>query len=127
MNWPYVQNNLSFVLFNDLGNVFDTPRHLFEGMGRLHETGVADCRSTVIPPQGMPAKSPCDFNYLVAAVGTGVHYKTPIGPVRLDFGYNLNPAVFPVRQMPDKLHKTAVPHIETVRRFNIFFSIGQTF
>ena len=127
VNWPYVQNNLSFVLFNDLGNVFDTPRHLFEGMGRLHETGVADCRSTVIPPQGMPAKSPCDFNYLVAAVGTGVHYKTPIGPVRLDFGYNLNPAVFPVRQLPDKLHKTAVPHIETVRRFNIFFSIGQTF
>ena len=29
------------------------------------------------------------------AVGIGVHYKTPIGPIRLDFGYNLNPPAFP--------------------------------
>ena len=37
----------------------------------------------------------CDFNYVSHAVGIGVHYKTPIGPIRLDFGYNLNPPAFP--------------------------------
>jgi outer membrane protein insertion porin family len=126
VNWPYVGDNLSFVIFNDLGNVFDTPRHLLSGMGRLHETGVTDCRSTTIPPPGMPTKSPCDFNYLAAAVGTGVHYRTPIGPVRIDLGYNLNPAVFPIRNNTGA-NNVIAPHIETLRRLNIFFSIGQTF
>ena len=126
VNWPYVGDNLSFVIFNDIGNVFDTPRHLLEGMGRLHQTGVQDCRSTVIPTQAMPTKSPCDFNYLVAAAGTGVHYKTPIGPVRIDLGYNLNPATFPVRN-PTGPNGSIPHHIETLRRLNIFFSIGQTF
>jgi outer membrane protein assembly complex protein YaeT len=121
VNWPYVQDNLSFVIFNDIGNVFDTPRHLLEGMGRLHQTGVKDCRSL------LATSSPCDFNYMVAAVGTGVHYKTPIGPVRLDIGYNLNPAVFPVRSVTGTKNAPIAPHIETLHRFNIFFSIGQTF
>ena len=123
VSWPYVGNNLSFVIFNDLGNVFDTPRHLFDGMGRLHQTGVKDCRDSA---PAAPSASPCDFNYLAAAIGTGVHYKTPIGPVRIDFGYNLNPAVFPVRNATGE--NGSIPHhIETLRRLNIFFSIGQTF
>jgi outer membrane protein assembly factor BamA len=75
----------------------------------------------------MPTTSPCDFNYLAAAVGTGVHYRTPIGPVRIDLGYNLNPAVFPIRNNTGVANNPIAPHIETVRRFNIFFSIGQTF
>ena len=128
VNWPYVQDNLSFVFFNDIGNVFDTPRHLLEGFGRLHETGVKDCRSTVIPSPNMPSKSPCDFNYMVAAVGAGVHYKTPIGPVRLDIGYNLNPAVFPVRNATGSGTPPKIPpHIEQLHHLNFFFSIGQTF
>jgi outer membrane protein insertion porin family len=53
-------------------------------------------------------------------VGTGIRYRTPIGPIRVDLGYNLNPPVFPIRQ-------DVTPHSETVRRFNFFFSIGQTF
>lgn len=123
VNWPYVGNNLSFVLFNDIGNVFDTPRHLLEGMGRLHQTGVKDCRSTTAL-----SGATCDFNYLAAAVGTGVHYRTPIGPVRIDFGYNLNPTVFPVRNLTGPGNPPIIPpHIETLRRLNIFFSIGQTF
>jgi outer membrane protein insertion porin family len=126
VNWHYVQDNLSFVLFNDIGNVFDTPRHLLEGMGRLHQTGLKDCRT--IPAPNPPTTSPCDFNYMVAAIGTGLHYKTPIGPIRLDLGYNLNPAVFPVRNLTGPgIPPTIQPHIETLHRFNFFFSIGQTF
>ena len=122
VNWPYVQDNLSFVIFNDIGNVFDTPRHLFEGLGRLHQTGVADCKSLIAL-----SNAKCDFNYLAAAVGTGVHYKTPIGPVRIDFGYNLNRATFPVRDITGPTTNPIAPHIENLRRLNIFFSIGQTF
>ena len=123
VTWPYVGDNLSFVFFNDLGNVFDTPRHLFEGLGRLHQTGVKDCRDSA---PTTTTNSPCDFNYVAAAIGAGVHYKTPIGPVRLDLGYNLNPATFPVRNFTGA-NSSIPPHIETLRRLNIFFSIGQTF
>jgi outer membrane protein insertion porin family/translocation and assembly module TamA len=56
------------------------------------------------------------------AVGTGLRYRTPIGPVRVDLGYNLNPPVFPVNQP-----SSGPAYSEHVRHFNYFFSIGQTF
>jgi outer membrane protein insertion porin family len=119
VKWPYVGDNMSFVLFHDLGNVFDTPAHLLKGLGHVREGNQEDCKSLTPTPGAT-----CDFNYLVSAIGAGVHYKTPIGPVRLDFGYNMNPATFPVRTAPNA---TTPPHIESLRRFNVFFSIGQTF
>ena len=35
-----------------------------------------------------------DFNYMVHAVGFGVRYRTPVGPMRLDLAYSLNPPTF---------------------------------
>jgi len=40
----------------------------------------------------------------------------------VDLGYNLNPPVFPVTQP-----SSGAPYSDQVRRFNFFFSIGQTF
>jgi outer membrane translocation and assembly module TamA len=60
----------------------------------------------------------CEFNYISHAVGAGLRYRTPIGPVRVDFGYNLNPPTFPVRRETRS---------DTLNRFNFYFSIGQTF
>ena len=33
---------------------------------------------------------------LLACGGPGARYKTPVGPIRVDFSYNLNPPVYPV-------------------------------
>jgi len=55
------------------------------------------------------------------AGGTGIRYHTPIGPIRLDFGYKLN---------PPKLGEVAVtdtPDEDIEDRWQIHFSIGQTF
>jgi outer membrane protein assembly factor BamA len=63
------------------------------------------------------------LDYLSQAIGTGVRYNTPIGPVRLDLGYNLNPPLFRLGDgTADNPYRT-----QTLRRFNFFFSIGQTF
>jgi outer membrane protein assembly complex protein YaeT len=50
------------------------------------------------------------------AVGTGLRYETPIGPMRFDFGYQLNP-------VPDLL----VNGQPQKRRWRIHFSIGQAY
>jgi outer membrane protein insertion porin family/translocation and assembly module TamA len=48
--------------------------------------------------------------------GTGVRYATPIGPVRFDLGYQLNPiAGLLIDSEPQK------------RRWRMHFSVGQAF
>jgi outer membrane protein insertion porin family len=65
----------------------------------------------------------CDFNYFSHAVGLGARYKTPVGPVRVDFSYNLNPPIYPV--IYD--FNGSDPHYSKGGHFNFFFSIGQSF
>ncbi|MCU1286824.1 MAG: surface antigen [Acidobacteriales bacterium] len=111
---PYLDENVSAVFFHDAGNVFRTSQDMFSNIFRFSQRDVASCRDAANPSAG------CDFNYVSHAVGAGLRYKTPIGPVRVDLGYNLNPTVFPVRT-------TTPPQSQTLRRFNFYFSIGQTF
>ena len=112
---PFVEDNLSLVLFHDAGNVFATPRDILKGLRFTQDK--QGCQS-------LSQTAVCNFNYLSHAVGAGVRYRTPIGPLRVDFGYNLNPPVFPVLQGDQQ---NSQPHVETARHFNFFFSIGQTF
>lgn len=108
---PFVGDNLGFVFFHDMGNVFDTANHIISGMLRLHQPSIADCA----PPN---SKIPCNFSYDSQAVGMGLRYKTPVGPVRFDLGYTLNPTRYPIQENKQT---------ESLRRINVFFSIGQTF
>ena len=59
-----------------------------------------------------------DFNLndLRYDVGPGLRYNTPIGPVRLDVGYQLNP-----------IEGLVVNGEEQKRRFRFHFSIGHAF
>ena len=111
---PYVGDNLSAVIFHDAGNVFRSPSDIFHSLLQWTQPHPETCE-----PQSTQA---CDFNYLAQAVGLGVRYRTPIGPVRVDFGYNLTPTYFPVRDDPKN-----GPYLDHTGRFNFFFSIGQTF
>ena len=62
--------------------------------------------------------NPWDFNFndLRYDVGPGIRYNTPIGPIRADLGYQLNP-------IPG-LQVNGEPE---TRRFRFHFSIGQAF
>ncbi len=108
---PIIGNGVSFVLFHDMGNVFSSSNEILSGITRLHQPSLADCsapNSTVN----------CNFSYNPQAIGTGVRYKTPIGPVRLDLSYNFNPTRYPIREED---------RVTSLRHINFFFSIGQTF
>jgi outer membrane protein assembly complex protein YaeT len=118
---PYIGNNLSVVMFNDIGNVFTTPNALFTSLYKFKQPNRETCLNPAVPN--------CNFNYMSFAVGGGVRYRTPIGPVSVDLGYNVNPPAFPVgAPIPPTPTSPAPPPFSSVlRHINFFFNIGQTF
>jgi len=108
---PYVADNMSFVFFHDMGNVFASANQILSGLVRFQQPSIASCK---------PANSSvgCNFSYNPQAIGIGVRYRTPVGPVRGDISYNFSPTQYPIRDQNT---------VQTLRHFNYFFSIGQTF
>jgi outer membrane protein insertion porin family len=114
---PLVGSSLNFVLFHDMGNVFQLASQMFPSFLRFNQPNRATC-SNVSGSIGT-----CNFNYFSHDVGLGVRYRTPLGPVRVDFSYNLNPPVYPV--IYD--FNNNPPHEGHAAHFNFFFSIGESF
>jgi outer membrane protein assembly factor BamA len=114
---PYVGNSVNFVLFHDMGNVFQLASQMFPSFLRFHQPDKQTCANV----SGIIGT--CNFNYFSHDVGLGARYKTPVGPIRLDFSYNLNPPVYPV--IYD--FNNNPPHEGQAGHFNFFFSIGESF
>ena len=118
---PFFQDNISFAIFHDAGNVFTNGDEMVHNLLRWRQKNPELCLQQSTADQ-------CDYSYISHAIGVGVRYKTPIGPVRFDFGYNLNPPAFPSLQTPDPNNPSVTVFVpQHARRFNVFFSIGQTF
>jgi outer membrane protein insertion porin family len=116
LRFPLLGDNIQGVMFHDVGNVY---RSLGDISFRFRQ------------------RDNTDFNYGVHAVGFGVRYRTPIGPVRGDLAYGLNPPAYSgfegtaadlLKCGPSGL---ATPNCritsQRVSRIQFFFSIGQTF
>jgi outer membrane protein insertion porin family len=115
--FPFVGNNLSAVMFHDMGNVFATPKDMVNSLLKFSQPNRSLCLN--------PNAGSCNFNYVSHAVGSGARYRTPIGPVSFDVGYNLNPPAFPIKPAPSPT--APPPSSQVLRHFNFFFNIGQTF
>jgi outer membrane protein assembly factor BamA len=119
LRFPLIGDNIGGVLYHDMGNVYSS---------------VGDISFRV------RQRNMQDFDYMVHAVGFGLRYRTPVGPLRLDLGYSINPPYFfgfkgteqelfnagvnpcsPPPGIPNQCTVTNVSH------FQFFFSIGQTF
>ena len=101
LRFSFAQDRLGVVLFHDMGNVYSSIRRM-----RLLK---------------FSQNSPTDFDYTVHAVGVGLLYKTPVGPLRFDVGYALNPTRF---QVVDSLGGVEVRRLSHIQ---YFLSIGQSF
>jgi len=108
LRFPILGPNIGGALFHDLGNVFPS---LGDITFRVRQ------------------RDRSDFNYMVHAIGGGIRYRTPIGPVRLDLAWSMNPPAFfgltGTRQ--ELLAGTGRREPRQLSHFQFFFSIGQTF
>ena len=124
---PYIQESIGFTIFHDMGNVFARPQEMLSSLGRVSQPHQELCSATATTPQ-------CNFNYASHAIGLGVRYQTPIGPLRFDFGYNLNPPAFSAcasvmttGQCAPQTPPTPEYVIQRAGHFNFSFSVGQSF
>ncbi len=112
LRFPLLGPNISGVFFHDMGNIYTS----------LSDVSLAYTQ-----------KSRSDFNYAVQAPGFGIRYKTPFGPIRVDFSYALNPPKYYGYSSSLTIQQllacgTACPSgPQQLSHFNFFFSIGQAF
>ncbi len=100
----FAQGRLGLVLFHDMGNVYSSIRRM-----RLFKVS-----------QSPVTQKPEDFDYTVHAVGAGLLYNTPVGPLRFEVGYDLNPPRFLVVSNTSS-------QVERLPHWNFFISVGQSF
>jgi outer membrane protein assembly complex protein YaeT len=124
---PYLGDGFGFALFHDMGNVFTAGHDMLKGLARWHQQDPAQCLQA-----GGVANSTCmtnfdnsGYDYTSHDLGIGVRYKTPIGPLRFDFSYNLNPTNY--FQLLPSTGQGQTFETQGLRHFNVFFSIGQPF
>jgi outer membrane protein insertion porin family len=124
---PYLGEGFGFAVFYDMGNVFTAPHDMLKGLLRWHQASPQECVSS-----GSPSSAACTafdnsgYDYTSSAVGIGIRYRTPIGPLRFDFGYNLNPTQYPQFVTVPGTNQSVFEG-QHLRHFNVFFSIGQPF
>jgi outer membrane protein insertion porin family len=111
LRFPLFGENIGGVLFHDAGNIYSS---LDKISFRVHQQNLQD------------------FDYMAHAVGFGLRYRTPIGPVRVDLAYSLNPPSFfgcsgNIDQLVNCGNDPALRTTHTVGHLQFFFSIGQTF
>jgi outer membrane translocation and assembly module TamA len=94
-------SRLGGAIFYDAGNVFRDINHITLAWK---------------PP------STTDLEYFSHTVGIGLRYPTPVGPVTLDFGYQINPAQYQATNAT-----TNVTDIFRLPHFQFSFNIGPVF
>ncbi|MGC2527205.1 MAG: POTRA domain-containing protein [Candidatus Acidiferrum sp.] len=130
---PFVGAQLGGAFFYDGGNVFSR-------LDRITFRAYSPKPVFVLQDPSMPpsATNPTlcvynctnELNYFAHTVGFGIRYATPVGPIRIDLGYQINRPFFVLPCVP---LTTAVPTTPEcfkggqLPRLQVFFNLGSTF
>src|SRR5487761_943930 len=116
MHLPLIGSRLGGAIFYDAGNVFSDIHHISLHYNPLPPPAICQPGTNLLQSQ-------CpNLNYFSHTIGYGFRYATPIGPVRIDLAYHLNPAQFQFQNITTQQIQTSqLPH------FQFFFNIGSIF
>ena len=116
LRFPLRWEDVGGVLFHDAGNVYARP----EDISFRHQ------QREVVEDGELGGYN---FDYMVHAVGLGVRYRTPIGPIRLDVAYSINPPRFIgfSGTRDELLQGAGTVTNQRISQFQFHFSLGQTF
>jgi outer membrane protein insertion porin family len=113
--YPLIGSNIGGVVFYDAGNVYTALPDVIHSLFRVK------------------APSTTDPNFTSHDVGSGIRYKTPVGPVRLDLAWLLNPPTYQTcnlvgnKCLPSEIVLHPPGHPTGLAHLHFWFSIGQTF
>jgi outer membrane protein assembly factor BamA len=127
MRLPYIGTALSGALFYDGGNVYSR-------LSRVTFRAYSP-KPVFDPANALQCQFNCtnELNYFAHTVGLGFRYGTPVGPIRIDLGYQINRPLFVTPMCPSGsatvdceqgkfgFQATRLPG------FQIFFNLGSTF
>ena len=116
LRFPVAGPDISGVVFHDAGNVYSRPGRIsFRPRQAIRQDG--------------GGATEYEFDYMVHALGLGIRYRTPIGPVRLDVAYSPNPPRFVGFDgtRTQLLTGTGSFREQRISPFQLHFSLGQTF
>src|SRR5205807_9979618 len=97
MRLPFVGTSLGGAFFYDGGNVRSRLNRISFHSMLPAPTFVLQNPALPAGPTNVPVcATNCtnELNYFTHTIGLGVRYKTPVGPIRIDFGYQLNRPLF---------------------------------
>ncbi|MBV8844701.1 MAG: BamA/TamA family outer membrane protein [Bryobacterales bacterium] len=109
LRFPLIGDNVGGVLFHDMGNVYSDVNSISLRFRQINNQ---------------------DFNYAVHGFGFGIRYRTPIGPIRVDFSLSPNSPRFVGYSgtLDQLLAGTGTPNVpQRINTFQFHFSLGQTF
>jgi len=124
---PFIGTSLGGALFYDGGNVYSRldrmtlrwlpPKPVFEAAYPGQAPGPFN-------PTRCVSNCTNELNYFSHTIGFGLRYATPVGPIRIDLGYELNSAQFVI---PCKSAAVLCQQGTRLPRFQIFFNLGSSF
>ncbi|MGH9744249.1 MAG: POTRA domain-containing protein, partial [Candidatus Acidiferrum sp.] len=133
MRLPFVGTQLGGALFYDGGNVYSR-------LDRITLRAYSPKPVFVLQDPSQPASvtnpTLCvynctnELNYFAHTVGFGIRYATPVGPIRIDLGYQINRPFFVVPCLPITTSAPTGPPCfkgTQLPRLQIFFNLGSTF
>ena len=135
MRLPFLGTSLGGALFYDGGNVYSRLSRISFRTYLPAPTLALQNSSLPASPTNVPmcvANCSNELNYFAHTAGLGFRYKTPVGPIRIDLGYQLNRPLFIIpipcpSNTPSCVSGSLGQTSTRLQGFQIFFNLGSTF
>ena len=135
MHVPFFGTSLGGAIFYDGGNVFSRVNRITLHSSLPAPTFALQNPALPASPTNLPiCATNCtnELNYFAHTIGFGIRYKTPVGPIRIDLGYQLNRPYFVIPiPCPSSSTTCTIGSLgqqnARLPGFQIFFNLGSTF